>query len=132
MCDQLLTPPNKPQTLRHALYGNEIFLCKTPYGESQGLLGIIHHDVAELQEKLEKQELETDLIESEDDLEEKSTSAKVRVLIVQEIGNSTSRKRNLKSKVKVETRNQNSKTKLEIEARSRYSKLEIETRSRNS
>ena len=35
MCEQLLTPPNKPQTLRHSLYGNEVFLCKTPYGESQ-------------------------------------------------------------------------------------------------
>ena len=55
MCDQLLSPPNKSQTLRHSLYGNEILLCKTPYGDSQGLLGIIHHDVAELQEKLEKQ-----------------------------------------------------------------------------
>lgn len=86
MCAQLLTPPNKLQTLRHALYGNEIFLCKTPYGESQGLMGIIHHDVAELQEKLEKQELGVDQIESESDLEAKSLASKVRVLIVQDKG----------------------------------------------
>lgn len=71
MCDQLLSPPNKSQTLRHSLYGNEILLCKTPYGDSQGLLGIIHHDVAELQEKLEKQELEIDQIEDEKDLEDR-------------------------------------------------------------
>ena len=84
MCSQLLTPPNKSQTLRHSLYGNSIFLCKTPYGESNGLLGIIHHNVEELQQKLEKNELKTDLIADESELETKAAASKVRVLIVQD------------------------------------------------
>ena len=84
MCSQLLTPPNKSQTLRHSLYGNGVFLCKTPYGESNGLLGIIHHNVEELQLKLEKNELKTDLISDENELETKAAASKVRVLIVQD------------------------------------------------
>ena len=84
MCTQLLTPPNKAQTLRHSLYGNGVFLCKTPYGESNGLLGIIHHNVEELQAKLDKNELKTDLIADEKELETKAAGSKVRVLIVQD------------------------------------------------
>ena len=47
-------------------------------------MGIIHHDVAELQEKLDNQELAIDQIENESDLEAKSLASKVRVLIVQD------------------------------------------------
>ena len=62
-----------------------VLICLTfSLPQKSGLLGIIHHDVEELQEKLSKQELSTDKIETEEELDTKSQTAGVRVLIVQD------------------------------------------------
>merc|ERR1712176_805503 len=72
------------QTRRHSVYGNGIFICKTPHGDSDGVIGLIHHNVDDLEDKLTNRMLQVNEPKTIEDVEKNAANSTMRVLIVQD------------------------------------------------